>query len=272
MKGPSEQTALSFRALPRLRRASRHDPRLQRALRRQEGRRAKDRDRRRRPPARQLFVPGQRPRAGPRGGNLARAGWQLQELSPARKDDLRRRARRALLGRSRSGELALAYGARHARAGRGGDLPADLRQPRSQRDHRARDAEGPGWPTRRPARRRIAKHQAQGSAHRPRRAGARRRAVCDLRNRPAAGLCLARRRRRHAPLCQHQCGRQPSRRRRIRKQHAGARAPAERRPKTRTSATSRTSTRSRCRVPSSSATSACSTRRGPPSASRRTST
>ncbi len=46
-----------------------------------------------------------------------------------------------------------------------------------------------------------------GSAHRPGRAGARRRAVCNFRHGPAAGLRLARRRRRHAPLRQHQCRR-----------------------------------------------------------------
>ena len=208
----NEEADLPARALPRLCGECRHDRRLQRHLRRQEGRRAEDGDRRRRAPARQLFVPGQRPRAGHRGRDLARAGRHVQELSPARQDDLRRRARRALLDVPRPGQLAAAFGARHARAGRAGDLPADLRQSRSQRHRRARHAESRGRPPRRLAGRRTAERETQGNAHRSRRAGARGRALRDLRHGPAAGFRLARCRRRHAPLRQYQCGRQPSRR------------------------------------------------------------
>ena len=56
----------------RLRRAGRHDARLQRPARRQEIRRAEDRDPGRRTHARHLLVPRQRPRAGHRGGHRAR--------------------------------------------------------------------------------------------------------------------------------------------------------------------------------------------------------
>ena len=55
---------------------------------------------------------------------------------------------------------------------------------------------------------------------------ARGRALRDPGRRPAAGLRLAGKRRRHAPLRQHQCRRQPHGRRRLRGRDAGARAPA----------------------------------------------
>ena len=179
-------------------------------------RHADDGGRRRRPHARHLFVPRQRPRPGHRGGHL-------RSRRTARSRAIGRRARRPTArcstssSRFRDGRASWQSTSERGKcARRARDLPAELRQSRRPAPSIVRATQKAGGTLAGLPGGELQQREAGRTRVGPAGQRAQGRALRDLRHRPAAGLHLARDGRRHAPVRQHQRRRRPCRARRLR--------------------------------------------------------